>query len=176
MKVWSPKTEMTSDCSFHGGLCFMFHFWMFLLLISRCQYLEIWLHFSHKHKEWKSYLQQENFPAGLRNINDFWVCFFGEKRVGPIFIGQGWQPGSASVVLIFICFCLVAESYPTLLQPHGLLPTWLLYPWDFTGKNTGVGSHSLLQGILLTHGSNPHLMHWQADSLPLSHQGSPHIY
>ena len=25
----------------------------------------------------------------------------------------------------------------------------------------------------MTQGSNPHLLHWQADSLPLSHQGSP---
>uniref|UniRef100_A0A8C6EEG9 Protein phosphatase 1 regulatory subunit 14 n=1 Tax=Moschus moschiferus TaxID=68415 RepID=A0A8C6EEG9_MOSMO len=38
--------------------------------------------------------------------------------------------------------------------------------------NTGVGCHSLLQGIFLTLGSNPHL-HWQADSLPLCHLGSP---
>jgi hypothetical protein len=37
----------------------------------------------------------------LRNINDLWVCFLGEKTVGPIFIGQGWQPGSAFVVLMF---------------------------------------------------------------------------
>ena len=33
--------------------------------------------------------------------------------------------------------------------------------------------HFLLQGIFLTQGSNPCLLHWQADSLPLSHQGSP---
>ena len=26
--------------------------------------------------------------------------------------------------------------------------TRLLYPWDFPGKNTGVGCHSLLQGDL----------------------------
>ena len=32
--------------------------------------------------------------------------------------------------------------------------------------------HSLLQTIFLTQGSNPCLLHWQADSLPLSHQGS----
>ena len=31
----------------------------------------------------------------------------------------------------------------------------------------------LLQGIFLTQGLNPHVLHWQADSLPLSHQGSP---
>ena len=28
-------------------------------------------------------------------------------------------------------------------------------------------------GIFPDQGSNPHLLHWQADSLPLSHQGSP---
>ena len=45
-------------------------------------------------------------------------------------------------------------------------------PWDFPGKNTGVGCHFLLQGIFPTQGWNPHLLHWQVDSLPLSHQGS----
>ena len=33
----------------------------------------------------------------------------------------------------------------------------LLYPWDFPGKNTGVGCHFLLQGIFLTQELNPHL-------------------
>ena len=60
-------------------------------------------------------------------------------------------------------FCLVTELCPTLLRPHGLLPARLLCPWDFPGKNIGVGRHFLLQGILLTQGSNPTL---QADSLP----------
>ena len=44
---------------------------------------------------------------------------------------------------------------------------------DFPCKNTGVGCHFLLQGIFLTQGANPHLLHWKVDSLPLSHQGSP---
>ena len=35
-----------------------------------------------------------------------------------------------------------------------------------------MGCHSLLQGIFLTQGSNPCLLHWQENSLPLSHQGS----
>ena len=43
----------------------------------------------------------------------------------------------------------------------------------FPDKNTGESCHFLLQGIFLTQGSNPHLLHWQADSLPLSHLGSP---
>ena len=58
------------------------------------------------------------------------------------------------------------------LQASGLLPAWLLYPWDFPGKNTGVGSHLLLQGIFLTQRLNPWLLYRQPDSLPMSHQGS----
>ena len=37
---------------------------------------------------------------------------------------------------------------------------------DFPDKNTGVSYHFLFQGIFLTQGSNPSLLHWQADSLP----------
>ena len=36
-------------------------------------------------------------------------------------------------------------------------PSRLLCPWDSPGKNTGVGCHSLLQGIFLTQGLNPRL-------------------
>ena len=47
------------------------------------------------------------------------------------------------------CFCgLVAKSCPILLQPYGLWPARHLCPWNPPGKNTGVGSHSLLQDNL----------------------------
>ena len=36
------------------------------------------------------------------------------------------------------------------LRPHGLYPAKLLCPWDFPGKNTGVGCHFHLQGFFLT--------------------------
>ena len=41
----------------------------------------------------------------------------------------------------------------------------------FQAKNTGVDCHFLLQGIFPDQGSNLCLLHWQAGSLPLSHQG-----
>ena len=44
---------------------------------------------------------------------------------------------------------------------------------DFPGKNTGVGYPAFLQGIFLTQGLNTRLLHWQAGSLPLSHQEVP---
>ena len=68
---------------------------------------------------------------------------------------------------------LVAQSCPTLCDPCGPYPARLLCPWNSPGKNHGVGSHSLLQGIFLTQGSNPRLLHCRQILYPLSHQGSP---
>ena len=45
------------------------------------------------------------------------------------------------------------------LPPHGLNPARLLCPWNFPGKNTGVGCHALLYGIFPTQGLNPGLLH-----------------
>ena len=57
---------------------------------------------------------------------------------------------------------------------QGLQPTRLLCPWDFPGKNTGVGCHFLLQGIFPTQGSNSGLLHCRQILYHLRHQGSPH--
>ena len=62
------------------------------------------------------------------------------------------------------------------LWPYGLQHNRLLCPWDFSGKNTGVGCHALLQGIFLTQGLNPCLLcllHWLAGSLPLAPPRKP---
>ena len=60
-----------------------------------------------------------------------------------------------------------------LLQPHGLEPARLLCPWDSPGKNTAVGCHFLLQGIFLTQGSNPGLLHCRQILYQLSYEGIP---
>ena len=80
-----------------------------------------------------------------------------------------------SHITVFALKVKVAQSCLT-LQSHGLQPVRLLCPWNSPAKNIGVGSHSLLQRIFLTQGSNPNLLHWQVDSLPLSHQGSPSFW
>ena len=54
------------------------------------------------------------------------------------------------------------------LPPHGLQPTRLLCPWDFPGKNTGVGCHFLLQGIFPTQGSLKSIYRFNAISRKLS--------
>ena len=60
---------------------------------------------------------------------------------------------------------------PDSLQPHGLYS-----PWNSPAKNTGEGIHSFLQGIFLTQGSNPGLLHYRQILYHLSHQGSPSCY
>ena len=45
------------------------------------------------------------------------------------------------------------------LRPRGLQPALLLCPWHSPGRNTRVGSLSLLQGIFPTQGSNPGFPH-----------------
>ena len=59
------------------------------------------------------------------------------------------------------------------LQPHQLQPGRLLCPWNSLGKNTGVGCHSLLQGIFPTQGSNLGFLHFRQIRYHLSHQESP---
>ena len=66
----------------------------------------------------------------------------------------------------------VAQSCPGSLWLHGLYPTKILCPWDFPGKDTGVGSHFLLQESSQLR--DPTQVSYIASRLHrLSHQGSP---
>ena len=60
--------------------------------------------------------------------------FSKQEFPSPMYESEKWK-GSCSVV---------SNSW----RPHGLQPTRLLRPWDFPGKNTGVGCHCLLQDFL----------------------------
>ena len=50
-------------------------------------------------------------------------------------------------------------SHVRLFATHGLQPITFLWPWDFPGKNTGMGCHFLLQGIFPIQGLNLRLLH-----------------
>ena len=84
------------------------------------------------------------------------------------------------VVLPGLCLkmkLLIAQSCPTPWDPmnysppgssvHGILQAWRIF------KNTGMGGHSVLQGIFLTQGLNLGLLHCRQIFYHLSHQGSP---
>ena len=66
----------------------------------------------------------------------------------------------------------VTQSCPTLWDPMDWnSPGSSVCPWNSPGKNTGVGCHSLLQGIFLTQGLNLGLL--QAVSLLSELQKNP---
>ena len=75
-------------------------------------------------------------------------------------------PDILSVSSLRFMFRLVAESCPTLCNP-------MICPWNSPSRNTGVGYHSLLQGIFPIQGLNPGLLHYWQILHRLSHQGSP---
>ena len=71
------------------------------------------------------------------------------------------------------CACSVVSNS---LWPCGLYSTSLLCPWNCPDKSTRVGCRFLFQGIFLTQGSNPYLLHWQADFFTTAPTGKPPNY
>ena len=95
--------------------------------------------------------------------------------------------GDLSLSIHFPCHitlsivCVHAKSFLsclTLCNPRDPMePSRLLCPWNYPGKNSGEGSHALLQGIFPTQESNLHLLwllhckqiiyHWATKEAPL---------
>ena len=67
----------------------------------------------------------------------------------------------------------VSESESHYVKSDSLEPHGLYSPWNSPGKNTGVGSLSVLQGNFPTQGSKPGLPHCRRILYQLSRKGSP---
>ena len=80
---------------------------------------------------------QQNLSVFSFMVSSFYILF---KRSFSIL-----QLQRCSMLLLLLSRSVMSNS----LQPHGLQPTMLLCPWskNSPGKNTGVGSHSLLQQL-----------------------------
>ena len=83
---------------------------------------------------------------------------------------QFWGPGKK-----FTCCGVMKWSESRSVVSSSLQPHALYSPWSSPGKNTGVVSLFLLQGIFPTQGSNPGLPHCGRILYQLSHKGSPRI-
>ena len=115
-------------------------------------------------------------PAGTRNPEK-WVSTKA---------ALGLRPFAESFVLLFDCMerrgqelyprawakWVCSRSVTVCIPSHVRL---FRDPVGCTSPGSSVqGILFLLQGIFLTQGSNLCLLHWQADSLTMSHQGSPY--
>ena len=79
--------------------------------------------------------------------------------------GQDWSDLAAAAAVVSESRSVVSDF----VRPNGLYS-----PWN-SDQDTGVGSHSLLQGIFPTQGLNPGLPHCRQILYQLSHKGSPRI-
>ena len=99
---------------------------------------------SQEHKEIELDIQQFTYlcfgPCFTKFEIVFWMVWDGSMK---ILLSYKWILVKINKVKHHCC-CLAAKLCLTLLQPHGLLPTRLLCPWDFPGKNTEVSCHFFL--------------------------------
>ena len=72
--------------------------------------------------------------------------------------------------------CAWLLSHVRLCNPMAYSPPGSSVHGESPGKNTGVGCHALLQGILPTQGSNPGLPHCRPILYHLCHQGRELLY
>ena len=101
---------------------------------------------------------QDSFPLGLPGL-----ISWQSKRLSRVFSNTpaqkhqflGAQLSLGYWLYACCCCCVGAKLCPILLWPHGLQPVTVFCPWDFPGKNTGVGCHFLLQGDLPNPGVEP---------------------
>ena len=82
---------------------------------------------------------------------------------GPQFVISCYR-----TLLLLFSSSVVSNSFVTPWTVARQAPPFMGFPRQEYWR----GCHFLLQGIFPTQGSNPHLLRWQASSLPLSHQGS----
>ena len=98
--------------------------------------------------EWVAMLssRRSSWPRDRTCISSIAGRFFTAKSLG--------KPD-----LRLYCCCLFAKSCLTLCDLLACQTPLGACPWDFPGKNTGVGSHFLFQEIYLSQGLNPGLLY-----------------
>ena len=96
------------------------------------------------------------------------------KSVPPVFLFRRFMVSglifSSEVTLSQVTYELNSSFVSDSLGPHGLQPVRLLCPWNSSVKNAGVDCHFILQGIFLTQGLKPGLLHCRQILYHLSHQ------
>ena len=107
------------------------------------------------------------------SIHCWWEC----KLMQPLWrtVWRFLKRTKNRIAMCVCCSSVQSLSCVQLFATPWTIPARVLCPWNSPSKNTGVGSHSLLQGIFPTLGSNPDLPHCRQILYPLSHQGSLYI-
>ena len=92
-----------------------------------------------------------NFPGHIVRVDFHFLLqgIFPTQKSNPCLLNLlHWQVDSlppAPLRAPCCCCCKVASVVSDSVQPHRWQPIRLIHPWDYPGKNNGVGFHFLLQ-------------------------------
>ena len=113
------------------------------------------------------------YPFGNQGLSSLpSLCSLFSLLPSPPSLGPSLSLLHCKYPLLPISVCLVAQLCPTLWDPIDCSLPGCSVHGDSPGKNTGVGSLSLLQEIFPTQGWNPRLLHCRQILYRLSHLGS----
>ena len=93
----------------------------------------------------------------------------GQRSLGS-YSSWGHKESDTPETFTFYKLCLVTQYRPTLCVHMDCSSSGSSVHGDSPGKKTGMGCHTLLQGIFPTQGSNPGLLHCRQILYWLSHQ------
>ena len=128
------------------------------------------------HTQNKEVLNLLRFLLQQKSFDEYSTIWFVFAKLLYILVPPLPSQNSPSVLFERLSPGLRSVSHSVMSEPlphHGLLSASLRCPQNSARKNTGVGSHSLLQGIFLTQGSNTGLLHCRRILYHLNHKGSP---
>ena len=122
----------------------------------------------HKQHPWPPPAECRQHPQSCDSPECLWTLpcvLWGTKM---FLLKSHWCNSKNSLEILYLyCTCLLGLF--SCARFFATLPARLLCQWNSPDKNTGVGSHSLLQRIFLTQGSNLGLLHCRQILYPLSH-------
>ena len=108
------------------------------------------------------YIQGTDFPLYILALKPCFSCLLPSSKLSQASLYVSWNRNAPK-------WTPVSSKGPESESASHSVKSDSFSP----GQNTRVGSHSLLQGIFPTQGSNPGLPHCRQSLYQLSHQGSP---
>ena len=102
------------------------------------------------------------------------IDIIDNHNISNYYVRIKWCVFHSFIVPLSLTLSIWSES--SSVVSGSLWPQGLYSPWNSPGQNTGVGSLSLLQGMVSTQGSNPGLPLCRQILYQLSHEGSPYTH
>ena len=123
-------------------------FYMSVIFIYLIYFENIFSHLSLTITSFVSFFLYGNCASFCCSNKSWNFIYLGRLNTRILCYPRMLKPGSDSCHFAHVAFgfgYLVTKSFQTLCNPVNCRPTRLLCPWDFPGRNAGVGCHFLLQ-------------------------------